>query len=349
MTTASLRRRIRDFWSRHRTLFWMVHSGWALATGIVVVFLARERYGLVPWVVGFLALTWASTLYFGSRSEHEDDGRAESGAPGVGEEVTSYVTRTLYQETLFFLLPLYAHSTIVGSANVAFLALLAVLAVVSCIDLLFDRWLRTRPSFGLLFFATVAFAALNLLLPLLAGLDPRVATPVAALAAVGSAVPLALRAPSTGLWSRIRLTLAGAAILAVGLGVRSLVPAVPLRTEGVTFSSSLDRRSLETGPPLGPRATTAEVGGELYALFEVFAPSAVPARVRIRWDRDGQRIRTSRDVEITAHDWGFRVWDAWGPGPGDVPPGRYRVSIRTTDGRIFGSAELTVAAGENEP
>lgn len=67
---SSLRARAARFWARHRTL----HSVWALATGLVVILFARERYGFGPWVVLFLVLTWASTLFFGRRVAGEVSG-----------------------------------------------------------------------------------------------------------------------------------------------------------------------------------------------------------------------------------------------------------------------------------
>jgi hypothetical protein len=65
--------------------------------------------------------------------------------------------------------------------------------------------------------------------------------------------------------------------------------------------------------------------------------------VVLEWRRDGQVIRTSREVEITAHDLGFRVWDGWRPEGGQVVPGRYEVVLRTGGDRVFGKAEIVVA------
>jgi hypothetical protein len=315
----------------------MLHSAWALAAGIVVVILARERYHLVLWVVLFLALAWASTLYFGRAIT------CEAGqAPRLVHEVTSYVTRGLYQETLFFLLPFYWASTVVGSANVAFLALLGGLAVLSCIDLLFDRWLRTRPVFALLFFAIVSFAAINLLLPMLVGLRPHSATPVAALLAIGGAAPLALRAAPGTPWARIRLAAAAAVMLVVTVGYPGLIPPVPLRLESSTFSSDIERATLLLSDTLADHATPAQVGGRLVLVAQVFAPSDLPADVSLEWLRDGELLRVSREVGITAHAAGFRVWDAYRPESGDVPPGHYRVVMRTAGRRVFGVAGIII-------
>ncbi len=343
------RKRSGRFWARHRTLFWMLHSVWALATGVAVVLLARERYAFVPWVVVFLGITWGSTLFFGRSAEQkleEGEGESEDGratSPGLASEVTSYVTRSLYQETLFFLLPFYAYSTVVRSVNVAFPVVLTGLALLSCIDLFFDRWLRTKPVFGMIFFATVSFAAINLILPMLLSLPPRVSTPLAAVVAVASSIPLAWRSGVKSRGGMLRMGLAATAILVVAVGVPSLVPPVPLRMQGASFSNDIDRETLALGDTLDGTVSPERIGSRLVVLVEVFAPGSVPTTVRLEWRRDGEIVKTSRDVSIVAHEWRFRVWDAWLPTGGRVPPGRYEVTLRTATGRIFGMTELEVA------
>lgn len=336
------RERSGRFWARHRTLFWALHSVWALATGVVVVLLARERYAFVPWVIGFLCVTWASTLFFGRSAEQELEDEAERRAPGIADEVTGYVTRSLYQETLFFLLPFYAYSTVVSSVNVLFLGLLGGLAVLSCLDLLFDRWLRTRPVFAMIFFAIVAFSAANLILPMLWSVPPRLATPIAAVIGVGSAIPIALR---TGVVTRavvLRMVGAAALLLAVPIGAPALVPPVPLRMQGAAFASDIDRETLALADTLEGRVSRAALGGRLVVVVQVFSPGSVPTTVRLDWTKDGTLIRQSREVEIVAHEWSFRVWDAWPAPGGSVPPGHYRVTLRTATGRIFGVTDLRV-------
>jgi len=333
----SLRERAGRFWARHRTLLWMLHSAWALIAGTAIVLLAREHYHFVLWVVFFLALAWASTLYFG-RVVAEKDGLP----PGLFHEVTSYLTRHVYQETLFFLLPFYAYSTVIKSPNVLFLVFLGGLAVLSCIDLLFDRWLRTRPVFGLTFFAIVTFATINLLLPILVGLPPHLAAPAAALLSIVATTPLALRAGAEGLSGRIRLVAAAVVMLAVVLGFPGLIPPVPLRLERATFTSGIDRTTLAPADSLTEPVLSSEIGSSLFVIVEVFAPSALPATVNLEWKRDGELLRVSREVGITAHAAGFRVWDGWHPSSGPVPPGRYRVVLLTSGRRVFGVAELTV-------
>lgn len=340
----SFRTRSAAFWGRHRALLWRLHSVWALATGVVVILLARERYAFVPWVVVFLGVTWLSTLFFG-RSAREE------WTPTLGSEVTSYITRTLYQETLFFLLPFYAYSTLVRSPNVIFLALLGGLAVLSCLDLVFDRWLRTKPVFGLVFFASVAFAAINLLLPMLSGLSLELSTPLAAGLAVATSLPLAYRGGNPRehahrtRGAQLRVAGASAAVLAVALLVPSLIPPVPLRMRQATFASEIDRTSLTLADTLRGSVGADRLGQRIVVLAEVFSPGVVPTRVQFDWRQDGVSVRTSPEVDITAHEGGFRVWDALTEETAALVPGRYEVILRTAGGRWFGRAQLTVSEG----
>jgi hypothetical protein len=304
--------------------------------------LARERYGFVPWVVLFLAVTWVSTLVFGRKITASAADLARAGVPRASEEAASYVTRTLYQETLFFLLPFYAYSTVLRSPNVVFVLLLASLALLSCLDLVFDRLLRTKPIFAMVFFATVAFAAVNLVLPMLWPMRPSTATAIAAITAVAGALPLSLQSGGTRR-SRWLAGLAGSGLIATALFAPVLVPPVPLRMEDAVFSSGLERETLTPIAPLGSSGVVPAGEGALYVVVEVFAPSTIPAAVVLEWKRDGTVLRTSRDITLTAHASGFRVWDAWRSGTGHVPPGTYEVTVRTANGRIFGRAKVAVS------
>jgi hypothetical protein len=319
----------------------MLHTAWALATGIAVTLLARDRYHLVGWVALFLLFTWASTLYFGRAAVHAAIGSSDY-TPGAVPEITSYVTRVLYQETLFFLLPFYAYSTVAGSPNTIFLLLLVTLAVFSCVDLVFDRLLRAVPVFALVFFSVVTFATGNLLLPLLLGLQPAAATPAAAFLAVGAAIPLAVRAGGHAMRTRLSLVAAAAAMLGIALAWPRLVPPVPLRMERATFASDMDRNTLAVSDSLAQNTSASVLGGALIILVQVFAPTDLPASVQLEWYRNGALVHKSREVSITAHIDGFRVWDSWRPDAGVIPPGKYQVFLFAARRRAFDKAELNI-------
>ena len=73
--------------------------------------------------------------------------------------------------------------------------LLGGLAVLSCLDLVFDRLLRHRPTFALVFFVTVAFSAINLVLPMLWPIGPRAALWIALVVSIVTAPAAGLPQP----------------------------------------------------------------------------------------------------------------------------------------------------------
>jgi hypothetical protein len=132
--------------------------------------------------------------------------------------------------------------------------------------------------------------------------------------------------------------------LATTLGAPQLVPPVPLRLEKATFSTNIDRSTLELPDTLAATASPQDLDGLLVLLTEVFAPAVVPTHVSLVWERDGHIVHSSRDIEITAHDLGFRVWDSWRPREGEIPPGDYTVYLRASEHRVFGKARIRVDA-----
>ncbi len=331
--------RLDRLWQRHGRLFWILHSIWALTAGGVVLWLSHDQYGFLPWVVGCLMLTWVSTLFFSRPSTAKTDDRWFA---RFGRSLASYLTRVIYQQTLFFLLPFYAYSVAWRSWNVVFLIVMALLAVLACLDLVFDRWIRESPVFGLVFFASVAFGALNLLLPVVLAIRPDVATPISAVIALSTAAPLAVRGRVQGPGPWLRLIGAAAALLVVAVGCPWLVPPVPLRLEAVTFAKGLDRSTLEPSDVIAGEAESESLRGELTVVATVFAPSNVLARVALDWYRDRTLVRRSREVDIVAHLGGFRFWDALRPAAGTLPPGAYRVVVRTADNRVLGTASVRI-------
>lgn len=338
----SWRARLYRFYARNRRTFWILHSVWALVTGLVVVILAHRSYGYAAWVLGFLVVTWVSTLFFSRRAVTESVDRA----PRVrfGSDLVSYVTRVMYQETLFFLLPFYYYSTTLDSANVLFLALLLALAVVACLDLVFDELLRRWRWFGLAFFALVSFAALDFLLPLVLGLRLEMATPLAAGVGFLSALPLAYR-PRELVRPRPLLGLAAAISLLAALLVwgRWLIPPVPLQLEKVVFAASVDRSSLEPIDPLGRVAERSRLPGrQLAVIATVSAPRRLESSVEIQWERAGRRLESSRELTISPHEVGFRIWDTLTSEVGPLEAGRYRIEVRTTTGQLIGRGDLVL-------
>ncbi len=336
---SALSTRAESFRQRYARAFWVGHSIWALTTGAAVLVLAHNRYGYLPWVVLFLTLTWASTLFF-SRFALRVSSRAARFARGF----VSYLTRIMYQETLFFILPFYFFSTTFPSWNCAYVIGLAALAAFSCADIPFDHLLRTSRPFALVFFSIVTFSALQLFLPVVLVLQIHQGTYLAALLSMLAAVPLAyplreLRQPSILLRSLLAIAVA---VVAARL-LLPAIPPVPLRLSVVRFAAALDPRTIQAPVEYTkeiPRSALA--GGRLYAIASVFAPSRLPATITLRFVRQGKVLRTSRAVDLIAHARGFRVWDTMRADPAGFAPGPYTLEVWTAEGQLVGRATIRV-------
>ncbi len=326
-----------DLHQRYSRLFWSLHSAWALLTGAAVLVLAHNRYGYLPWVILFLTLTWASTLFF-SRFAKGTDSRALRLAQGF----VSYLTRVMYQETLFFLIPFYFYSTTFPSWNCVYVVMLAALALLSCFDIVFDRLLREHRAFALGFFAVVSFSALQFFIPLVLGVPIANGAYLAGLLAFAAAVPLAYSLHD--LRDRRRLVrLALALLLALSLVrvLRPVVPPVPLRMTEVDFAAGIDPRTMQLERELAKTAAASELTqGRLFVRATMFSPSRLHTVVKVRFLADGRTVRWSRTLEVRPHAKGFRIWDALRAGPRGFPPGLYQAEVWTDDGQLVGRGSI---------
>jgi hypothetical protein len=311
-----LRARAEALRDRHARAFWIAHSLWALAQGVAVAVLAEERPDFGAWVLGLLALVWLTTLFF-CRSALV---AARPGSLRVG--FASYATRVFYQQTLFFLLPFYVRSTTPSSPNLAFTLALAALAALACLDLAFDRWLRRSPAFAATYFFAVAYAALQLLLPLVARVPFSAAQPLAlGLALVASVASVGIpRGPARR--ARLVGALPTAALALALLAAPLLVPPAPLRVASFGVEARADA---------------------LRATVRVAAPVPVPVDVTLQWERGRELLRASRDVAITAHGQGFRVWDELSRARLASFPeaaGELHIDVLTATGQLVGRRTL---------
>jgi len=334
--------RFQELHDRYHRVFWTLHSIWALFWGAAVLVLAHNRHGYLPWVVLFLGLTWATTLFFSRFG-------ATSFSPVMrfARGFVSYLTRVWYQGTLFFLLPFYFYSTTVPSWNCVFIGVLAVLAVLSCFDLLFDRLLRVYRVFAVAFFAVVTFAALQLLIPLLFRLHLEVTTFLAAAVSLLAALPLAYG------WRELlrphrlaRVAVAFALVMAGTWALRPLLPPVPLRLSKVRFAARLDTTTLQAATDYTGSIPGAELhDGRLFAVATVYSPVPLRTRIVMRFTSAGKVVSSTREVEITAHELGFRVWGVLQARSAGFSAGTYAAELWTASGQLIGRERVEITNG----
>jgi hypothetical protein len=225
-----------------------------------------------------------------------------------------------------------------------FIAVLAVLAVLSCFDLLFDRLLRVYRVFAVAFFAVVTFAALQLLIPLVFRFRFEVTTFLAASVSLLAAMPLAygwrelMRPPRLA-----RVAVAFALVMAGTWALRPLLPPVPLRLSRVRFSGRLDPVTLQAAHEYTGSIPSSELPlGRLFAVATVHSPAPLRTRIVMRFTTAGRVVSSTREVEITAHELGFRVWGVLQARAGAFAAGTYAVELRTTGGQVIGRERVRI-------
>jgi len=164
---------------------WWVHSFFALSSGAGVMLFARAGLAhadkimialFASWLVMFIALRFI----VGPDNRRDQETIARRGV----RVATNYLIKQFYQQMFFFLTPLYASSATwsLASWNWWLAPLLLVCAVVSTMDLVFDNFIMEHRLLASAMYGLAMFGVLNVLLPLVAGLDHRTGLVIGALA-----------------------------------------------------------------------------------------------------------------------------------------------------------------------
>lgn len=332
--------RARAWLATHETRLWWLHSVWALAFGMGVMWLGTRHYGWLRGAMAYVVVIWATSLALPRLSQHP---RWSPRGRALIQTVVNYFHRNFYQQLLFFVLPIYAASTTLGSVNALFPALVALSAVLASLDVVYDRHMAARRGIMAVFFAFNLFACVNVALPVLWAVNHADAMRVsAALALVGFAT---LRYPARAL-GRTGVV-AGLVLSAVLLGGliewgRRAIPPAPLRLASGVFGREIDRRH----PAIVGRLDEipADWQGRVYVLTAVQAPLGLEDRLRHRWIVDGVTVHTTPHYVVSGgREQGFRLWSYYTlkrPRPG----ARLMVDVETEAGQLVGRAVLRVAA-----
>ena len=326
---------------RHPSLRWLRRWGvsvWSLALGCVTLFVFRRGLPHVGWIIGYLLLLWL--LWAGlaalRASLLERGGRVVVGA-------AEYAVQTLCHNLLLFVLPAYYASATLTSANAAFLAGVALGALVTAVDPWYRRAVRPRPWAGHAVFGFAVFAALNVALPLV-GVPPIGALLLAAgLAVLGLAPEIRRRADLRWPGAAARaVALAVVAVAAAWYG-RALVPPAPLFVSRAIAARTV--AGLEPVEPLADRSVGAArlaEWGEITAFTAIRAPSGLRQPIAHVWSRDGVEIaRIPLSPVRGGRAEGFRTWSR----RRDLRPpleGRYSVDVVTASGQLIGRLRFTV-------
>jgi hypothetical protein len=342
---AGLITRARRWFKQHGRHLWWLHSAYALAIGIGVVFFAQKGFEQARWLSVTLPSAWLLVVIFFRvfRARTSDLDRAATGEK-IRFYVTTYVLKNLYQGMLFFLLPFYWKSTTFDAPNVWFVCLLAVCAVVSTLDIIFDRYVMRWRVLASAFHGVTLFGCLNLLVPTLLPRTPSLAALLvaAAFTVLGFfSFHAPLRAFKTIRGWLLLVGMLGAAIGGAYAG-RVGIPPVPMHLAHAAVGPSVlpdGRLAMEV------QTLHASVIEQLLAVTDVVVPGGGGETLHHVWRQEG--VEVARGEAETS-----RV-----PGPfgtvrlrsritgNHLPPhlaGHWTVDVETADRQLVGRTPFTV-------
>lgn len=341
-----LREVFKDLLKRHEKKIWWLHTFYALGLGAFVATFAQKGLERARWLALSLAAAWLIFLlffrFFGTGARQD----FITAWPAARRRffVMTYVLKNLFQGMLFFLLPFYWKSTTWDGPTWWFVVLVGGCAILSTLDLVFDRLLMRWKLIASLFYAVALFGASNLVIPAIA---PNTPTLHALLAAAGLTVAAfwLLHVPLSSMLRKgpiIAFVVCMAGGIVGSYFARSSIPPVPM----YLASGGVGPKLLEDDDILAVEVRAIHVS-ELESLTAVTAVQVMGNGDRLThvWKRKGEVVH--------------RVSEPWprdrtGPHEvkiisrltrSDMPKRRYgpwTVNVETSSGQLVGRVAFDV-------
>jgi len=329
---------------------WWLHSGFALSFGLGVMLFARAglKYAdkvmtalLGSWVLMFIALRFI----VGPANRREQESLARKGV----RVATNYIIKQFYQQMFFFLTPLYASSATwsLQSINWWLAPLLFVCAVVSTMDLVFDNFIMERRLLASAMYGLAVFAMLNVMMPLLLGLDHATGLVVAA-AATPAAVALlsfSVRQVLSPQGAVLTIGSTGVLLAAVWFG-RIAIPPAPLAMPETSVGHGTVG-SYECLPPSKHRIRATKLDG-LRCGSMLREPGGIKEPVVHVWRLNGTEIHRQTPDQMQCEDGDAVVFRSYLP-PEKLPSnpvGTWSCVTYTSRGQLVGLRKFEVYADD---
>ncbi|MBI2230866.1 MAG: DUF2914 domain-containing protein [Deltaproteobacteria bacterium] len=333
------RHRLIEWLHLHQERLWWFHSLYALILGIGIMWLGKRNFSYLRLVVFHISFIWLSSLFL---PKLLNPPRLPVPWTPRLRLLVNFFNKNLYQQMLFFVLPIYYASATRGSRNFLFVLLVALSATLSTLDVVYDRHLSVKRGPTATFFAFNLFTLINVMLPILWSVSNTLTTRVsAALACLGF---LSFYYPSSQSKFRRRAFGLATGLLFFGLIElgRPLIPPAPLRLASVEFGGDFDKAALRVVSPLTELQPNQSL--QLYGVTAIKAPLGLTERVRHRWYENGTLIFASPFYNMVGgREEGFRLWTSFSFK--SIAPGtKLRLDLETEGGQLIGRAELRTAS-----
>jgi hypothetical protein len=329
----------KDFFLKHKDKFWWLHSTYALLFGVGVMWLGKKNFNYIRLAILQIIFIWLTNLGMPLILSHP---LLDLKWKHRIRLLINYFNRNIYQQILFFVIPIYYMSTTLDSQNVLFIILVVVSAVLSTMDIIYDRYISVKGTIMSLFFAFNLFVCINVMLPFLWNIKNAHAVRISGLFAFLGFASFCIRlANLKGLKKSLIIGAAAVLIFLITEFGRPFIPPAPMRIERTQFGKGVTKENFQV---LSPLKYLPERNGKIYALNIIKAPAGYREKVRHNWYLNGKKIQSSRFFHIVGRGGrGFRFWTYITLGR--IPEGSIlRVDLESEDGQLIGRARLRSAA-----
>jgi len=337
-TFQELREILKEFVKRNEKWIWWLHTVYALSLGAFVATFASKGFEQARMLTISLTGAWLLVVFFfrSFGTGAQQDFMTAWPAARRRFFIMSYLMKNLFQGMLFYLLPFYWKSSSYDARTFTVFGFLAACAILSTLDLVFDRMLLRFKLVASAFFGITLFGCANLVIPALLPNTPALAVYLVS-AALSFVTFVLFHVPL----ATLRRPLVAALIAsAIGLGVlgaysaRAAMPPVPL----VLKAGGVGPTLLEDGSlPVEVRALRAHNLVDLYAVTDI---SVVGKGERFKhvWRRDKKVLSHETANTAPADERGVVRVASKLPSsalPSD-PGGHYTVDVVTEGDQIVG-------------
>lgn len=309
----------------------------SLTIGFATVILWERGFDFIRWIFIYLIVISVTTL-IGIRLLTR---YAEKKAFSYSIICIDFINQNLYQDMLFFLLPIYWSSATVISLNIIFVLILLTLCVITTFDNLYKNLLLRNTYIRYVFFVFVLFAFLNFSLPVLLGIKNIWSLYLSIFISILILTPLFIplkRVPPFKKYHAFYIIAIGAMSFLLLSISKPFIPPVPLSLKHGVVSKGIDRDARE---PIAPfkKINSSELG-EAYCYTRLFAPHGVKERLWHVWRREGRIVQKVQLNVSGGRKEGFRTWSKKTIRGNDA--GRWAVDVVTDGGQLVGRVRFKI-------
>lgn len=308
----------------HRYRYWLAPI--SFGAGLASFLLIERREYLAQWVSALLIVGWLLI------AAEEAAARRLRLSPAV----LRFGVQAIQQETFFFCLPFFLHTTSWHTGQAAFTGAALLAGMCSMWDPLYYGRIATRPWLYLGFHAFAMFVGTLTMAPILLHLTTTQTLAVASVAIAVLAVPSLARLIDRQSQVQRLLLIAGAVALgAVAWSLRPWVPPATLWVAEALATESVNSLSRTPGVRMASVSASHVHTQGLFAYTAIHAPRGLREQVWHRWLKDGREVdRIGLDI-LGGRAEGYRAWSFKRGFPAD-PRGHWQVQVITDGGQLIG-------------